>query len=125
MLVLLFIISFALFFIAVKVNSIYQLVSQRKQQEYIDSVVSETMEERIQEEDENDLIFAEEFVARTGKASTSALQSEFLWGYNKAARIMTALEQEEIVGPMRAGERYREVFVKPEEDTDTEELFRN
>lgn len=125
MLVLLFIISFALFFIAIKVNSIYQLASLKKQQEYVDSVVSETIEERIQEEDENDLIFAEEFVARTGKASTSALQTEFRWGYNKAARIMNALEQEEVVGPMRAGERYREVFVKPEEDTNTDDLFSN
>lgn len=52
-----------------------------------------------------------EFVVETQKASTSLIQRKFRIGYNRAARIMEALEEREIVGPSR-GSKPREVLIK-------------
>jgi S-DNA-T family DNA segregation ATPase FtsK/SpoIIIE len=61
-------------------------------------------------EDDEDYMSAKDYVMSTGKASTSSLQTAFRWGYNKAARIINDLEQYNIIGPARTGERYREVL---------------
>jgi S-DNA-T family DNA segregation ATPase FtsK/SpoIIIE len=77
---------------------------------------------------------AKDFVISTGKASTSSLQTAFRWGYNKAARIMNDLEQYQVIGPARQGERYREILTGDHPDTQknddasrdatTDDLFR-
>lgn len=71
-------------------------------------------EEQIKETDE-DYISAKEFVISSGKASTSSLQTAFRWGYNKAARILIALEENGVIGGARAGERYRKILTKKED----------
>jgi S-DNA-T family DNA segregation ATPase FtsK/SpoIIIE len=60
--------------------------------------------------DEGDYKKAKEFVISTKKASTSSLQTAFRWGYNKTARIIQELEDQGVIGPSRAGERYREIL---------------
>jgi S-DNA-T family DNA segregation ATPase FtsK/SpoIIIE len=51
-------------------------------------------------------------VAEAGKASTSLLQRRLKLGYNRAARIVDAMEAAGVVGPPD-GARPREVFVRP------------
>ncbi len=84
------------------------------------SVSSEDSFERNsgEEPDDEDYQSAKDYVISTGKASTSALQTAFRWGYNKAARIMGDLETFSVIGPARPGERYREILQgkSPEED---------
>lgn len=94
-------------------------------------------------ENDEDYMSAKDYVIATGKASTSALQTAFRWGYNKAARIMNDLEHFEVIGPARTGERYREILAgksseaenknddgvtlgenNPPRDTSTDNLFR-
>ncbi|MBR2700709.1 MAG: DUF87 domain-containing protein [Erysipelotrichaceae bacterium] len=54
------------------------------------------------------------FIAQTKKASTSAIQRRFGFGYNRAARIIDMLEQEGAIGPVN-GSKPREVYIS---DTD-------
>ncbi len=54
---------------------------------------------------------AVEFVRESQKASTSLLQRRFGIGYNRAARIIDQLEDNNIIGPAN-GSKPREVFVK-------------
>jgi len=54
------------------------------------------------------------FIAQTQKASTSSLQRRFGIGYNRAARIIDALEQEGSIGPLQ-GSKPRDVYIKPDE----------
>jgi DNA segregation ATPase FtsK/SpoIIIE, S-DNA-T family len=51
-------------------------------------------------------------VSEAGKASTSLLQRRLKLGYNRAARIMDAMEREGVIGP-QDGARPREVYAKP------------
>ncbi|MBR0385385.1 MAG: DNA translocase FtsK, partial [Erysipelotrichaceae bacterium] len=55
-----------------------------------------------------------EYVIRTQRASTSSIQRYFGFGYNRAARIIDALELEGIVGPAN-GSKPREVFYTQED----------
>lgn len=72
-------------------------------------------------ESDEDYMSAKDHVIATGKASTSALQTAFRWGYNKAARIMNDLEHFEVIGPARTGERYREILAGKTTDTKSED----
>ena len=56
------------------------------------------------------------YVIEAQKASTSLLQRRFGIGYNRAARMIDALEQAGVIGPAQ-GSKPREVFIKPEKDT--------
>ncbi len=49
------------------------------------------------------------FVITTKKASTSSIQRYFSFGYNRAARIIDALEEEGVIGPSN-GSKPREVY---------------
>ncbi|MBP9867245.1 MAG: hypothetical protein KBC41_04200 [Candidatus Pacebacteria bacterium] len=62
-------------------------------------------------EDDEDYLSAKDYVISTGKASTSSLQTAFRWGYNKGARIINDLEKFGVIGPVRQGERYREILI--------------
>ena len=62
--------------------------------------------DNLSDEDEELIVKSIELIKSTNKASTSFLQRNFQVGYNKAARIMEALEQRGIVSPPNhAGKR--------------------
>lgn len=54
-----------------------------------------------------------EYVINEQKASTSLLQRRFGIGYNRAARMIDALEEAGVIGPV-AGSKPRDVYIKPE-----------
>lgn len=62
-----------------------------------------------------DPMFAEvkEYVIEAQKASTSLLQRRFGIGYNRAARMIDALESAGVIGPAQ-GSKPRDVYMKPE-----------
>ena len=62
--------------------------------------------ENLNDEDEELISKSIDLIKNSGKASTSYLQRNFQIGYNKAARIMEALEQRGVVSPPNhAGKR--------------------
>ena len=62
-----------------------------------------------------------DYVIDVQKASTSLLQRRFGIGYNRAARLIDALEERGIIGPVQ-GSKPRDVYMKKEETSeDTEE----
>ena len=80
--------------------------------ETIRSKVAETeVEEALDMELDEKYDQAVELVAKTGAASISMLQRKLRVGYNRAARMIEAMEQEGIVGPSD-GVRPREVFAR-------------
>ena len=75
----------------------------------------------------DDPLFQEvkEYVVEAQKASTSLLQRRFGIGYNRAARMIDALEEAGVIGPAQ-GSKPREVFIKPDENvkkTETGERY--
>ncbi len=54
-----------------------------------------------------------DYVIEAQKASTSLLQRRFGIGYNRAARMIDALESAGVIGPAQ-GSKPREVYIKPE-----------
>ena len=74
----------------------------------------EEMKPQLDEDEDRDDLheLAIEFVAQKGKASTSMIQRKFRIGYNRAARLIDALEEEGVIGPAD-GSKPRKVFVKP------------
>ncbi len=58
-----------------------------------------------------------EVVRREGKASISMLQRRLRVGYNRAARLIDALEEQKIIGPQQSGSQVREVLDFGEEST--------
>jgi S-DNA-T family DNA segregation ATPase FtsK/SpoIIIE len=73
----------------------------------------ETMDDEYYED-------AKELVVERQKASASMLQRRFRVGYNRAARMIDAMEEEGIVGPHR-GSKARNVIVDKEEFLDDDE----
>lgn len=65
----------------------------------------------------DDPLFEEvkEYVIEAQKASTSLLQRRFGIGYNRAARMIDALEEACIIGPVQ-GSKPRDVYVKPDDE---------
>ncbi len=59
------------------------------------------------------------YVIETQKASTSLLQRRFQLGYNRAARIIEALEEDRIIGPQQ-GSKPRDVYIKNDAVQDDE-----
>lgn len=72
----------------------------------------ETMDDEYYDE-------AKELVIERQKASASMLQRRFRVGYNRAARMIDAMEEEGVVGPHR-GSKARNVLVDKEEYADNE-----
>lgn len=63
-----------------------------------------------------------DYVIAQQKASTSFLQRRFQLGYNRAARIIDALEENRVIGPQQ-GSKPRDVYIKPGDEN--EELDEN
>ena len=108
-------ITLVLLFVAVRINGIYLVALDKKEKHQIKVAVEEVESmDKIEEVDEDDFDEAKEFCIKTKKASISSLQTEFSWGYNKAAAIMGSLEHEGVIGPAVLSKRYRAVLVKKE-----------
>lgn len=54
-----------------------------------------------------------EYIVQSQKVSTSLLQRRFGFGYNRAARLVDALEEKGVIGPAN-GSKPREVYLKPD-----------
>ncbi|MDO4800494.1 MAG: DNA translocase FtsK, partial [Bacillota bacterium] len=97
-----------------EVEKIVEFISA--QSEGIDIYDQDVLESAASSEPEHEevdelLSDAIDFVVEAQKASTSLIQRKFRIGYNRAARMMEALEERGIVGPSR-GSKPREVLIK-------------
>ena len=94
-----------------EVNKLIKEIKQNQKVEYLEEltqVIANDNEnyENLSEEDEALIIKSIELIKTSNKASTSFLQRNFQIGYNKAARIMEALEQRGVVSePNHTGKR--------------------
>lgn len=100
-------------------EEITSIIAHIRQQEagnrYDPTVLEEQVESRfvqaggLDDEEEALLREAYELVRKHRRASTSMLQTYMKLGYNKAKRIITAMEERGMIGPERGGKQ-REVF---------------
>jgi S-DNA-T family DNA segregation ATPase FtsK/SpoIIIE len=76
------------------------------------SIVAGKRDDTVEDEDHDDKYDeAVALVARLGQASASLIQRHLRLGYNRAARLIDAMERDGVVGPAD-GSRPREVYVK-------------
>lgn len=98
-----------------EVQRITDAVSKNKKPHYHDAFVNLENEEgsSVLVGVMSDPMYEEalEFVVSHGKASTSLLQRRLAIGYNRAARIIDAMEENGVIGPAR-GSKPREVLMK-------------
>jgi DNA segregation ATPase FtsK/SpoIIIE, S-DNA-T family len=96
-----------------EIKSVTDFLKKQQKPDYDDTILSEIAREEGQEDEdmERDEKYDEaiDVVARTGQASISMLQRKLRVGYNRAARMIEAMERDGIVGPSD-GVRPREVF---------------
>ena len=94
-----------------EVNKLIREIKKNQKVNYLDEleeVINNENEsfENLNDEDEELISKSIDLIKNSGKASTSYLQRNFQIGYNKAARIMEALEQRGVVSPPNhAGKR--------------------
>jgi len=94
-----------------EVNKLISEIKKSQKVEYLDELdaIIQNNEENydnLSEEDEAMITKSIDLIKTTNKASTSFLQRNFQIGYNKAARIMEALEQRGVVSePNHSGKR--------------------
>ncbi len=94
-----------------EVNKLIKEIKKSQTVEYLDEldeIIKNNNEnfDSLSEEDEALITKSIDLIKSTNKASTSFLQRNFQVGYNKAARIMEALEQRGVVSPPNhAGKR--------------------
>ena len=106
-------------------NIIAQIRLQSPEDQYDPSVLERRVESRLGSSRESgevdDELFDEaiQVVRQYGKASTTLLQTRLSVGYARAARLITNLEDQGIIGPAR-GSKPREVFGSIEEDAENE-----
>ncbi len=86
-----------------------------KQEINLDEVALKKLQENINEDMEDELLFKQalEIVLNEGKASTSLLQRRLKIGYGRAARILDIMEEKGIIGPQE-GTKPRKVLVSKE-----------
>jgi S-DNA-T family DNA segregation ATPase FtsK/SpoIIIE len=94
-----------------EVNKLISEIKKSQKVEYLDELDAaiqnnEENYDNLSEEDEAMITKSIDLIKTTNKASTSFLQRNFQIGYNKAARIMEALEQRGVVSePNHSGKR--------------------
>ena len=87
-----------------EVNKLIKEIKRSQTVKYLDEleeIIKNDNEnyDSLSDEDEELISKSIELIKSTNKASTSFLQRNFQIGYNKAARIMEALEQRGVVSP--------------------------
>jgi DNA segregation ATPase FtsK/SpoIIIE, S-DNA-T family len=99
-----------------EINAIVAFIRQQSPEDrYDSSILEDQVESRfvapggLDDEEEALIREAYELVRKYRKASTSMLQTHMRLGYNKAKRIVTAMEERGMIGPERGGKQ-REVF---------------
>jgi len=96
-----------------EVTRVTDFLRNQKKPDYDTSILTEILsdEEPADDDFEKDEKYdlAIELVANTGQASISMLQRKLRVGYNRAARMIEAMEKEGIVGPSD-GIRPRDVY---------------
>jgi S-DNA-T family DNA segregation ATPase FtsK/SpoIIIE len=94
-----------------EVNKLIKEIKRTQKVEYLkelDEIIKNNDEnfDSLSEEDEELISKSIDLIKNTNKASTSFLQRNFQIGYNKAARVMEALEQRGVVSqPNHSGKR--------------------
>ena len=94
-----------------EVNKLINEIKKSQSVEYLDEldeIIKNNDENFDSLSDEDEVLISKsiDLIKSTNKASTSFLQRNFQVGYNKAARIMEALEQRGVVSPPNhAGKR--------------------
>ena len=94
-----------------EVNKLINEIKRKQKVKYLDEldeIIKNNDEnfDTLSEEDEALITKSIDLIKSTNKASTSFLQRNFQIGYNKAARIMEALEQRGVVSqPNHTGKR--------------------
>lgn len=98
-----------------EVKKVTSFLKTQMKPDYDESIRSKVAESEVEAAENLELDEkydeAVELVAKTGQASISMLQRKLRVGYNRAARMIEAMEQEGIVGPSD-GVRPREVFAR-------------
>jgi len=101
-----------------EVKRVTEFLRSQMKPEYDSSILKEVSKQEEDEEDEFELDEkyerAVDLVLQTGQASISMIQRKLRVGYNRAARMIEAMERQGIVGPSD-GVRPREVYGKREQ----------
>ena len=101
-----------------EVNKVTDFIRSQSTPQYDDEVVSQPVQLNgrggivVETNDIDDPVYKEavSVVVQSGKASTSALQTRLRIGYQRAARYMSTMEQQGIIGP-QDGSRPRAVLI--------------
>ena len=108
-----------------EVKRLVDFLRENDAPEYEEGILQTKAEENglkmLDEFGDNDPLYEEarELVVRAGKASASYLQRRLRVGYARAARLLDLMEANGVVGTAD-GAKPREVFVKPEDQTNFE-----
>lgn len=97
----------------VDVKNIVDFITNQQKASYVDDMIIQDSDLDEDDNDEEvDQLFndAVNFVREQKKASTSLLQRHFRIGYNRAARIIDAMESKNIIGPSE-GSKPRKVYL--------------
>lgn len=94
-------------------KGVADFIRNQQTPDYDTAILSDIARDDLSEEEEIELDEkydqAVEVVLQTGQASISMLQRKLRVGYNRAARMIEAMERDGIVGPSN-GVRSREVY---------------
>jgi S-DNA-T family DNA segregation ATPase FtsK/SpoIIIE len=98
-------------------KAVTDFLRRQKKPEYDSTIMSHIAQDEAQDDEEMELDEkyeqAVEVVMHTGQASISMLQRKLRVGYNRAARMIEAMEKEGLVGPSD-GVRPRDVYGRKE-----------
>ena len=104
-----------------EVEKIISWVKKQQKPEYDKGMIPQKGQENSEKQDDEpeDEFYdqAVELVRQQQTASVSLLQRRFRIGYNRAARIVDAMEEKGIVGPSE-GSKPRQVLLPPKKDED-------